>query len=121
MRQLGTIITTSGEHKINIAATKPAALWVEEGGALTFGDATFSQIIMGKGTAGAAEKHSELQRQITVTESKEKALQKEFDKLKGVSGDTLKIAAGFENAGTKIKSVSDKVGSIGKGMQEGGI
>jgi len=46
MRQLGTIITTSGEHKINIAATKPAALWVEEGGALTFGDATFSQIIM---------------------------------------------------------------------------
>jgi len=74
---------------------------------------------MEKGTAGAAEKHSELQRQITVTESKEKALQKEFDKLKGVSGDTLKIAAGFENAGTKIKSVSDKVGSIGKGMTKG--
>jgi len=56
---------------------------------------------MEKGTAGAAEKHSELQRQITVTESKEKALQKEFDKLKGVSGDTLKIAAGFEKRGNK--------------------
>ena len=46
MRKLGRIITTSGEHKINIAATKPAAAWVEEGGALTFGDATFSQILL---------------------------------------------------------------------------
>ena len=43
MRKLGTKITTSGEHKINIAATKPAAAWIEEGGALTFGDATFDQ------------------------------------------------------------------------------
>ena len=35
MRRLGHRITTSGEHKINIAATKPAAAWiavpVEEG------------------------------------------------------------------------------------------
>lgn len=46
MRRLGHIITTSGEHKINIAATKPAAAWIEEGGALTFGDATFSQILL---------------------------------------------------------------------------
>lgn len=46
MRTLGTRITTSGEHKINIAATKPAAAWIEEGGALTFGDATFDQIIL---------------------------------------------------------------------------
>ena len=46
MRSLGTVITTSGEHKINIAATKPAAAWIEEGGALTFGDATFDQIIL---------------------------------------------------------------------------
>ncbi|MEF2813283.1 MAG: phage major capsid protein [Oscillospiraceae bacterium] len=46
MRKLGTRITTSGEHKINIAATKPAAAWIEEGGALTFGDATFDQIIL---------------------------------------------------------------------------
>lgn len=46
MRSLATKITTSGEHKINIAATKPAASWIEEGGALTFGDATFDQIIM---------------------------------------------------------------------------
>jgi HK97 family phage major capsid protein len=46
MRRLGTRITTSGEHKINIAATKPAAAWIEEGGALTFGDATFDQIIL---------------------------------------------------------------------------
>ena len=44
MRRLATTITTSGQHKINIAATKPAAAWIEEGGALTFGDATFDQI-----------------------------------------------------------------------------
>ncbi|MBU5471648.1 phage major capsid protein [Falcatimonas sp. MSJ-15] len=46
MRSLGHTITTSGEHKINIAATKPAAAWIEEGGALTFGDATFNQILL---------------------------------------------------------------------------
>lgn len=46
MRSLGTTITTSGEHKINIAATKPAASWIEEGDPLTFGDATFSQITL---------------------------------------------------------------------------
>ena len=43
MRRLGTIITTSGEHKINITANKPAAVWVAEGAALTFGNATFAQ------------------------------------------------------------------------------
>ncbi|WP_312059910.1 phage major capsid protein [Anaerotignum sp.] len=46
MRRLATTITTRGEHKINIAATKPAAAWIEEGGALSFGDATFSQILL---------------------------------------------------------------------------
>jgi len=44
LRKLGTIITTSGEHKINIAGAKPAAAWIGEGQALTFGDATFAQI-----------------------------------------------------------------------------
>lgn len=46
MRGLATEITTSGEHKINIADTAPAAAWIEEGGALQFSDATFSQIIL---------------------------------------------------------------------------
>lgn len=46
MRVLGTKITTSGLHKINIAATKPAASWIEEGGALSFGDATFDQLFL---------------------------------------------------------------------------
>lgn len=46
MHCLATRIVTSGEHKINIAATKPAASWIEEGGALTFGDATFDQKIL---------------------------------------------------------------------------
>jgi HK97 family phage major capsid protein len=46
MRVLGTKITTSGLHKINIVATKPAASWIEEGGALSFGDATFEQLYL---------------------------------------------------------------------------
>jgi len=44
IRKLGHTITTSGERKINIAATKPAAAWIDEGETLTFSDATFSQI-----------------------------------------------------------------------------
>lgn len=44
LRKLGTILKTSGEHKINIAGTKPAAAWIDEGEGLTFGDATFNQI-----------------------------------------------------------------------------
>jgi HK97 family phage major capsid protein len=44
LRKLGTTITTSGEHKINIAGAKPAAAWIGEGEGLTFGDATFAQI-----------------------------------------------------------------------------
>ncbi len=46
MRQLGHVITTSGQHKINIAATKPAAAWIEEGAQLSFGKATFDQIYL---------------------------------------------------------------------------
>ena len=46
LRGLGTKISTSGQHKINIAASKPAAAWIEEGEALTFGDATFDQIFL---------------------------------------------------------------------------
>ena len=46
IRKIASVITTSGEHKINIAATKPAAAWIEEGGSLTFGDATFDQVIL---------------------------------------------------------------------------
>lgn len=46
VRKIATRITTSGEHRINVAATKPAAAWIEEGAALTWGDATFDQILM---------------------------------------------------------------------------
>ena len=45
-RTLATTITTSGEHKINIAASKPTAAWIDEGAPLTFGDATFDQMIL---------------------------------------------------------------------------
>lgn len=41
-RGLANVITTSGQHKINIAGAKPAAAWIEEGGELTFGDAILS-------------------------------------------------------------------------------
>lgn len=43
MRALATVITTSGERKINIASSAPAASWIEEGAQLNFGDATFEQ------------------------------------------------------------------------------
>lgn len=44
MRKLGTTIKTGAERKINIAASTPAAAWIDEGGELTFGDAKFEQI-----------------------------------------------------------------------------
>ena len=46
MRTLGTKVKTGGDHKINIAATKPAASWIEEGEPLVWGDATFDQILL---------------------------------------------------------------------------
>lgn len=46
MRQLGHTLTTSGDHKINIAATTPAAAWIDEGGQLTFGESTFKQALL---------------------------------------------------------------------------
>lgn len=44
MRSLGTTITTTGLTRLNIAATKPAASWIEESGAIQFSDATFDQM-----------------------------------------------------------------------------
>lgn len=44
MRKLSTIIKTGAERKINIGASTPAAAWIDEGEALTFGDAKFDQI-----------------------------------------------------------------------------
>ncbi len=46
MRKLATTITTAGEHRINVAGSKPAASWIDEGDALIFGDAKFSQILL---------------------------------------------------------------------------
>lgn len=44
MRNLATIITTNGTHKIPVAGTQPAAAWTDEGQAITFGDAKFGQV-----------------------------------------------------------------------------
>lgn len=46
MRSLATIITTTGTHKINVSSSMPAAAWVDEGEALTFGDGKFKQVIL---------------------------------------------------------------------------
>lgn len=46
MRGLATVITTSGQHKINIAMSDPAVAWIEEGGALNFGDSKFAQVLL---------------------------------------------------------------------------
>ena len=58
-RSLGTVIQTSGERKINVAASKPAASWIEENGALVFGDATFDQVILDAYKLSVAVKVSE--------------------------------------------------------------
>lgn len=46
MRSLATVITTTGTHKINVSTSMPAAAWVDEGEALTFGDGKFGQIML---------------------------------------------------------------------------
>lgn len=46
IRKLATTITTSGNHKINIAGTSPAAAWIDEGAELKFGEATFKQMLL---------------------------------------------------------------------------
>lgn len=46
MRSLATTISTSGQHKINVAASDPAAAWIDEGGALNFGDSKFAQVLL---------------------------------------------------------------------------
>ena len=46
VRSLATKITTGGLHRINVAATKPAAAWIEEGEALSFDDASFDQLTL---------------------------------------------------------------------------
>lgn len=46
MRNLATIITTNGTHKIPVAGSQPAAAWTDEGDAITFGDAKFGQVVL---------------------------------------------------------------------------
>lgn len=43
MRALGTTIATSGERKINIAGSRPASAWIDEGASLIFSDTSFGQ------------------------------------------------------------------------------
>ena len=59
MRILGTVIQTSGERKINVAASKPAASWIEECGELVFSDPQFSQVILDAYKLSVAVKVSE--------------------------------------------------------------
>ena len=59
IRSLATVIQTSGERKINVAASKPAASWVEENGELVFGDAAFDQVILDAYKLSVAVKVSE--------------------------------------------------------------
>lgn len=46
IRKLSQTLKTNGKHKINISASSPAAAWVEEGGELKFGEATFKQVLL---------------------------------------------------------------------------
>lgn len=46
MRQLATVITTTGTHKINIAGDQPDAAWADEGEKVDWGTGTFDQITL---------------------------------------------------------------------------
>lgn len=59
IRNLATVVQTSGERKINVAASKPAASWVEENGELVFSDAAFDQVILDAYKLSVAVKVSE--------------------------------------------------------------
>ena len=59
MRRLGTVIQTSGDHKINVAASYPTAAWIEEGGQIQFSDASFEQKVLSSYKLHAAVKISE--------------------------------------------------------------
>ena len=59
MRKLATVITTNGTHKINVAGSKPAAAWYDEGEALTWGDAKFGQVQLDAFKLAVAVKVSE--------------------------------------------------------------
>lgn len=52
-RGLANVITTSGQHKINIAGAKPAAARIQEGGELTFGDGNGKPLGLFAETGGA--------------------------------------------------------------------
>ena len=69
---------------------------------------------MENGVEGAAEKHNELQRQITTTEAKERMLQRELDKLKEVPSNVEQIAQSMAKTGEKIKEAGDKMKGFGK-------
>jgi HK97 family phage major capsid protein len=47
IRGIGTVITTSGLHKIPIVATKGTASWVDEEGAIPESDDSFGQVSLG--------------------------------------------------------------------------
>jgi len=59
MRQLAGTIKTSGEHKIQIAADKPTAAWVDEGEKLEFGDVKFGQVTLDAHKLSVAAKITE--------------------------------------------------------------
>ncbi len=59
IRSLATVIKTGGERKLNVAANKPAASWIEEGGELVFSDPSFSQVVLDAYKLSVAVKVSE--------------------------------------------------------------
>ena len=60
MRTLAKVITTSyGDRQIPVVSSKGTASWIEEGGAFTESDDTFSQVILGAHKLGTIIKVSE--------------------------------------------------------------
>lgn len=130
MRKLGTTITTSGEHKINLAGTKPAAAWVDEGAALQFGNATFGQLSLTahKLQIGIIVTNEllfdsmfNLENYIVEQFGKKMAEAEEEAFLTGAASDTSKPTGLFETAASDTSTTITATGSSGAAIASNDI
>lgn len=122
MRQLGTIIQTSGNHKINIAGAKPAGAWIDEGAEIVFCDTSFTQVTLGAHKLAVAVKVTNellydsmfnLENHILNQFSRELAEMEEDAFLNGAASDTTTPTGLFATASADSSTVVTATGTSG--------
>lgn len=120
MRSLGTTITTSGERKINIAGSRPASAWIDEGAPLIFNDTTFGQTTISAHKLQVGIKVTNellydaafpLESYILDMFTKEFAAAEEDAFLNGLASDTSKPTGLFETASADSDTVVTTAGA----------